>query len=166
MQIREVSLADSEKLSTLILQIDHDSKFMLWNSGERKLTSEAQSKMIETFLAKTNSTILVAEENKELAGYLLVNGGQAEKNKHSAYIVIGVNQTHHGKGIGTLLLQAVDAWALNHDLHRLELTVVTENEGAVALYKKQGFEIEGTKKDSLFIENQFYDEYYMAKIYK
>lgn len=166
MQVREVRLADAEKLSTLILQIDHDSKFMLWNSGERTLTSEAQTKMIENFLNRTNSTILVAAENEELVGYLLANGGQAEKNKHSAYIVIGVNQTHRGKGIGTLLFQAVDAWVLNHNLHRLELTVVTANEGAVALYKKQGFEIEGTKKDSLFIENQFYDEYYMAKIYK
>jgi Acetyltransferases, including N-acetylases of ribosomal proteins len=146
MQVREVRLADAEKLSTLILQIDHDSKFMLWNSGERALTSEAQIKMIESFLNRTNSTILVAEENEELVGYLLANGGQAEKNKHSAYIVIGVNQTHRGKGIGTLLFQAVDVWALNHNLHRLELTVVTANEGAVALYKKQGFEIEGTKK--------------------
>lgn len=166
MQVREVRLADAEKLSTLILQIDHDSKFMLWNSGERTLTSEAQTKMIESFLNRTNSTILVAAENEELVGYLLANGGQAEKNKHSAYIVIGVNQTHRGKGIGTLLFQAVNAWALSRNLHRLELTVVTANEGAVALYKKQGFEIEGTKKGSLFIENQFYDEYYMAKIYK
>lgn len=164
MKIREVRLADAEKLSALIQQIDHDSKFMLWNSGERKMSIETQSKMIETFLNKMNSTILVAEENKELVGYLLANGGQAEKNKHSAYLVIGIDKAHRGRGIGTLLFETLDKWVTAHDLHRLELTVVTENQGAVALYKKQGFKIEGTKQDSLFIENQFYDEYYMAKI--
>ena len=65
-----------------------------------------------------------------------------------------------------MLFEALDKWVTAHDLHRLELTVVTENQGAVALYKKQGFKIEGTKQDSLFIENQFYDEYYKEKIYK
>lgn len=130
------------------------------------MSIETQSKMIETFLNKRNSTILVVEEKKELVGYLLANGGQAEKNKHSAYLVIGIDKAHRGRGIGILLFEALDKWVTVHDLHRLELTVVTENQGAVALYKKQGFKIEGTKQDSLFIENQFYDEYYMAKIYK
>ena len=65
-----------------------------------------------------------------------------------------------------MLFETLDKWLTAHDLHRLELTIVTGKQGAVALYKKQGFEIKGTKQDSLFIGNQFYDEYYKAKIYK
>lgn len=166
MHIREVRLADAEKLSALIKQIDHDSKFMLWHSGERNLTPAVQLKMIESFLNKPNSTILVAEEGNELIGYLLANGGQAKKNRHSAYLVIGVAKAYQGKGIGALLFEKLNEWALNLGVRRLELTVVTTNKSAVALYEKEGFNIEGIKKDSLFIENQFYDEYYMAKIYK
>lgn len=52
---------------------------MLWNSGERKMSIETQSKMIETFLNKRNSTILVVEEKKELVGYLLANGAKQRK---------------------------------------------------------------------------------------
>ncbi|WP_342768304.1 hypothetical protein [Falsibacillus pallidus] len=44
------------------------------------------------------------------------------------------------------------------------MTVVSENGRAVALYKKIGFEIEGTKKDSLLIDGTFVNEYYMGKL--
>ncbi|MFJ7744700.1 hypothetical protein [Peribacillus sp. NPDC097295] len=37
-------------------------------------------------------------------------------------------------------------------------------EAGVALYKKVGFEIEGTKRNSLVIHGKSYNEYYMAKI--
>jgi RimJ/RimL family protein N-acetyltransferase len=51
-----------------------------------------------------------------------------------------------------------------HYIHRLELTVVTENQAGLQLYKKMGFEIEGTKRQSLYIDGKFVDEYYMSKL--
>jgi len=44
------------------------------------------------------------------------------------------------------------------------LTVVTQNKAGLSLYKKMGFEIEGTKRDSLFIDGKYVDEYYMSKL--
>lgn len=69
-----------------------------------------------------------------------------------------------GEGIGTLLFEELERWAAKHHLHRLELTVVTRNEAGVSLYEKMGFELEGIKRDSLLINGEFLDEYYMAKI--
>jgi RimJ/RimL family protein N-acetyltransferase len=43
---------------------------------------------------------------------------------------------------------------------------MTHNEPAVALYIKNGLEIEGTKRKSLVIDGQWVDEYYMSKILK
>ena len=63
-----------------------------------------------------------------------------------------------------MLFKELEQWASNHNIHRLELTVVARNEAGLALYKKIGFEIEGTKKHSLFIEDEFVDEFYMAKL--
>lgn len=37
-------------------------------------------------------------------------------------------------------------------------------EPGIALYKKQGFEIEGTRKHAYIINGQYVDEYYMGKI--
>ncbi|MFJ7934471.1 GNAT family N-acetyltransferase [Sporosarcina sp. NPDC096371] len=40
----------------------------------------------------------------------------------------------------------LDHWAEEHQLHRLELTVMESNTAGVALYQKNGFGIEGLKK--------------------
>ena len=55
-----------------------------------------------------------------------------------------VRDDWQGKGVGTAMMQAVidlaDRWL---NLTRIELTVFTDNEPAIALYRKFGFEIEG-----------------------
>ncbi len=91
-------------------------------------------------------------------------GGNAKRNKHSAYIVMGILGEYRGKGIGAMLFKKLEQWAFNHNIHRLELTVVTRNKAAISLYKKVGFEIEGTKRHSLFIDSEFVDEYNMSKL--
>jgi len=58
----------------------------------------------------------------------------------------------------------LEEWAQQHHIHRLELTVMAHNNAGVALYKKQGFEIEGTKRHSLLINGQYVDEFYMSKL--
>ncbi|WP_332871053.1 GNAT family N-acetyltransferase [Planococcus sp. MB-3u-03] len=77
---------------------------------------------------------------------------------------MGVHSDSRGKGVGKALFSHVIAWAKSVDLHRLELTVIAENVSAVALYQKMGLEIEGVKRDSLFINDGYVDEYYMAKL--
>lgn len=52
---------------------------------------------------------------------------------------------------------------MDNGVHRLELTVMENNESGVALYKKMGFDIEGMKRDSLY-DGQYINEYYMSKL--
>ena len=111
-----------------------------------------------------NSIIFVAENDRELVGYLFAIGGNTKRTQHSTYIVIGILERYRGKGIGTVLFQQLEEWAKKSQISRLELTVVTKNEAGVALYRKSGFEIDGTKRNSLMIDGIFYDEYYMSKL--
>ncbi|MEI3605039.1 GNAT family protein [Pseudogracilibacillus sp. SE30717A] len=165
MIIREIEISDAEKLSYLIQQVEASSEYMLWESGEKEINSMQQNKRIDRIKNSENSTILVAENDRnELVGYLFAIGGNAKRNKHSAYVVVGISEKYRGQGIGSKLFNELDQWATNHGIHRLELTVVTRNEAGLTLYKKMGFEIEGTKRHSLFISNEFVDEYYMSKL--
>ncbi|SDQ56706.1 GNAT family N-acetyltransferase [Virgibacillus salinus] len=164
MIVREVETSDAENLANLIKQVDESSQYMLWEAGERNIKSENQLKVINGIKNAENSTILVAEKDNELVGYLIVIGGNAQRNKHSAYIVIGILKGYRGKGIGKQLINKLEQWAVNQNVSRLELTVVTKNEGALSLYKKLGFEIEGTKRNSLLLNDEFVDEYYMSKL--
>ena len=78
--------------------------------------------------------------------------------------MVGILKKYTNQGIGTAFFQYLDAWAQEQKVNRLELTVVCENEAAVHLYKKAGFEIEGTKRMSFRLNGKFLDEYYMAKL--
>ncbi|TYR80551.1 GNAT family N-acetyltransferase [Priestia megaterium] len=164
MLIREIEMTDAHKFVELIKQVEKESKYMMFEGDERKLSSEQQEKNIEIIKQQANSTIFVAEINNEIVGYLHAVGGAVNRNRHVAYVSIGILKEYRGGGIGVSLFNQLESWAKEQRIHRLELTVVVENVVAIHLYKKAGFQVEGTKKDSLKINGLFVDEYYMAKI--
>lgn len=165
MIVREIEVSDAEQLSCLIQHVEASSAYMLWEAGERKIEMERQKSMIERMKDSHNSAIFVAEnKSNALVGYLFAIGGDVTRNKHSAYIVVGISENYRGHGVGSKLFKELEQWAAQHGIHRLELTVVTRNQAGLSLYKKIGFEVEGTKRHSLFINDEFVDEYYMSKL--
>jgi RimJ/RimL family protein N-acetyltransferase len=165
MLIREIQPVDAENFLCLIKQVESEAKFMLMEAGERKTTPKQQHKKLEHIKQQSNSTIFVAEQEKgKLVGYLIAIGGSVKRTKHSAYLVIGILEEYRGLGIGTRLFQRLEEWAINSNISRLELTVITQNEAGITLYKKSGFEIEGIKRKSLMIDDEFYNEYFMSKL--
>jgi len=87
------------------------------------------------------------------------------RQRHVGYIGIMVNSDYHGMGIGTALMESLldiaDNWL---GLIRLELTVFCDNDKAVGLYKKLGFEIEGTMKKAAIKSGKYADMYMMARV--
>ena len=55
-------------------------------------------------------------------------------------------------------------WAKSIQIHRMNLTVMINNEKGIALYNKMGFQIEGTMKHSMFVNGEYVDEYSMTKL--
>ena len=164
MLIRIIQLDDAKQLLNLRKKLDQETQFMLFEPGERTTTVEEQREQIQRLLLQENSTIFVVEHNGQLVGYLEAVGGQLRRIRHSVHIVIGILQDFTGQGIGGQLFAALEEWAHQKSITRLELTVMTHNQAGLALYKKRGFTIEGTKKHSLLINGQYVDEYYMAKL--
>lgn len=164
MLIREIKVEDAEAFLKLCKQADSESEFLLFEEGERETTVKEQRKSIESIISADNSTIFVVEDDDKLVGYLLARGGAARKNYHSVYIVIAILKSHGGQGLGTQLFTRLEDWARARDIHRLELGVMKANVHAKRLYKKMGFEIEGTKRSVFYLNGEYVDEYMMAKI--
>ena len=162
--IREIRESDAGSFLALCRQLDEENKFMMLEPGERTTTLEEQHKRIQDLLSRENQTIFVVEEQGALVGYLAAFGGSYARNKHEAHIVAGLLEAFTSQGIGTALFKRLDAWACEHHIHRLELTVMVHNARGVGLYQKMGFAIEGVKKDSLLVDGVYVDEYYMGKI--
>ena len=87
------------------------------------------------------------------------------RRRHVGEIGMAVRDDWQGKGVGTALMEAVldlaDNWL---NLTRVELTVYTDNAAGIALYKKFGFEIEGTHRRYAFRNGGYADAYSMARI--
>ncbi|MEJ8555045.1 GNAT family N-acetyltransferase [Tepidibacter sp. Z1-5] len=164
MIIRNIENKDAESFFYMLKKLDSENKFMMYEPNERKTSIGEIISKIED-IHKSGSLTLVVEKNNKIIGFLSANRGFANRIKHSAYIVIGLLKDYTGMGIGTKLFKELDNWALGNDITRLELTVMVHNKNAVKLYKKMGFKIEGIKKKSLIIDEQYIDEYYMAKIF-
>ena len=161
---REIREDDAASFRNLLTRVDEETQFMLLEAGERQITVEDQRQRIKRILSRDNQTILVAENDNDLIGYLASIGGDFKRNRHRAHIVIGILQAFIDQKIGTKLFMELEKWTRHHAIHRLELTVMAHNERAIRLYKKMGFEIEGTKKHSLLISGSYVDEYHMAKL--
>ncbi|MDF1684846.1 MAG: GNAT family N-acetyltransferase [Legionellaceae bacterium] len=164
-KVRTMEIKDSQEFNHTWQQLLTETRFLLCEPGETAdVTIEQTQSRVQHILNQENSTNLVAEGDGRHVGYLMVNGGMFKRNRHSAYIVVAVLQAYANQGVGAQLFEALFAWASEHQLTRLDLTVMSHNKAAIALYQKMGFEIEGTKRQSLCVDGIYRDEYYMAKI--
>ncbi|MBX3060722.1 MAG: GNAT family N-acetyltransferase [Anaerolineae bacterium] len=163
-QIREIAESDAANFLALCQQLDRETQFMLLEPDERVITPTEQQTYLAAILATDYHTIFVAENDGRLVGYLEAEGGVYRRNRHCAHIVIGILQTFAGQGIGVRLFAELEVWAHRQKIHRLELTVMAHNERAIRLYQKVGFEIEGTKRHSLYVNDAYVDEFYMVKL--
>ncbi len=112
-----------------------------------------------------NDYPLVAVVNGEVVGMLGLHIRTKPRVRHVADIGMMVRDDWQGQGVGSALMEAAvdlaDKWL---HLVRLELSVFVDNEPGLALYKKFGFEIEGTQRKAAFREGSFVDVYLMGRV--
>jgi RimJ/RimL family protein N-acetyltransferase len=156
---------DGKALSDLMRRNDRETKYMLCEPEELVLSTEQAEAFIEMLGQAANSDIFVVDADEPLVGYVLVVGSEPSRTRHRANLVIGLLDAYTGRGLGAGLLEAVDAFAIEAGLIRLELTVRKDNLRAIQLYHKFGFNIEVTRIASLFIDGESIEELAMSKIY-
>ena len=87
------------------------------------------------------------------------------RRRHVGDIGMAVHDEWQGKGVGSALMRAgvelADKWL---NLSRLELTVYTDNEPAIRLYERFGFEREGTLRRYAFRDGVYVDAHLMARL--
>jgi putative acetyltransferase len=111
--------------------------------------------------------LLIAERDGELVGSAgLHPTGTQLRRRHAAMLGISVIPSAHRQGVGTALMTALcdyaDRWA---QLLRIELTVYTDNAAAIALYRRFGFDIEGTHRGYALRDGAYVDALSMARLH-
>lgn len=108
---------------------------------------------------------LVACIDDVVAGHLVVDVEPNTRRSHVATFGISVSSEFHGRGVGSALMREMinlcDNWLR---VERIELTVFVDNAPALALYRKFGFDIEGTGKRYALRNGEYVDAYFMARV--
>jgi ribosomal protein S18 acetylase RimI-like enzyme len=104
--------------------------------------------------------------NSEVIGWCDVTPLSSRPTQaHRGVFGVGLLPQFRGQGIGTKLTRSALAAARAFGLHRVELTVREHNTGAIELYKKAGFEIEGVQRDAVLVDGVYENVVCMAVVF-
>jgi len=88
------------------------------------------------------------------------------RRRHALSLGISVRPCAQGSGVGSSLMTALvdyaDNWA---QALRIELSVYCENERAIKLYQRHGFEIEGRMRGYALRDGAYVDSFAMARLH-
>ena len=89
------------------------------------------------------------------------------RSSHVAYLGgLAIHPAYSGMGLGAQMMSEIKDFAKEKKIHRIELSTAVNNEKAIRLYEKAGFQKEGIlrKYSYLETEDRYLDEVLMAWI--
>ncbi|MCS3456211.1 ribosomal protein S18 acetylase RimI-like enzyme [Aeromonas sp. BIGb0405] len=162
MSIRLAEAEDAAALDHFFQQLDRETRFMLFEAGERPSDIEGLRQRLEAMAAAPNQAMWLLVLDGEVEGFALMIGGGLRRNRHCALVVMGLRSSARGLGWGERLLRTLIAAAPGCGISRLELGVMAHNEAAHGLYRKCGFIDEGIRRNAYRLDDRDVDEISMG----
>jgi RimJ/RimL family protein N-acetyltransferase len=163
MRIREALLHDAMQIVAIKQEIITTTSFFV--SAPEEIPKDVQREKLRIEESKTKGNlILVAEVNEEVVGFLEFKRNPMQRLNHTGSFGMGIQKEHRGVGIGTSMLAYLIAWALVQEgLEKICLGVLSNNERALHVYHKLGFQEEGRQRKQVRFEDGTYaDDIWMA----
>ena len=131
---------DGEAVLANFILTHEQTDYLLSYPDESTMTAEQEGRFLQEKTDSDNGIEILAEVGgvvAGLAGFGAVGG--REKIRHRADFGISVDRQYWRLGIGTALMNACIECARKAGYEQIELSVVAENEPAIAMYEKAGF---------------------------
>lgn len=124
-----------------IFRLTHEqTDYLLSYPEENRYTSEQEAQFLKEKMQSANAIEILAVLDGSVVGTAGIEGvGSKEKVRHRAEFGISVEKSCWGLGIGRALTRACIECAKAAGYAQLELDVVADNTGAIALYESEGF---------------------------
>jgi RimJ/RimL family protein N-acetyltransferase len=164
MQVRIAEPDDAAAIIAFLNVLYAETEYMLFEAGEFKMTAEQQREHIVTRNREGTGVIFLCERDSKIVGILFASRSNFKRIHHILYLVLGVLSQWHRQGIGYRLMTEVTNWAQSNAVGRMELNVDVRNTGAIELYKKTGFQIEGLRRKARRYDDRFVDEHTMGRL--
>lgn len=140
-ELRSAFVSDAEAVLNNFNQAHAETDFLLSYPDENSLTAAQEADFIKEKEESQDEVEIVAFIDGRIAGTAGISSvGHREKIRHRAEVGISILQEFWGLGIGRALMEACIECAKNAGYTQLELSAVAENQRALALYQKLGFQ--------------------------
>lgn len=141
-----------------------ETEFLVRYPEEVTMTVEGEEKYIESQRQSPNDCTILCEIDGRYAGNAGFCVSSRIKMRHRGNIGIALRKEYWGLGLGTILMQELIDLGRSMGLRQMELEVFQGNERAMALYRKMGFTVTGTRPEAACLRDGTYiDEYIMVK---
>jgi len=159
----EVRLITEADIAGFRDALDSVSKEMRYLASFEAPDLEKVTKFVLDNIA-TNVAQFVALDGGRVVGWADISPERAAAIKHVGSLGMGIISEYRGQGIGGRLLLACVEQAQRNGISRITLQVRTDNESAIKLYEKVGFQTEGVMTDSMHVDGKYFDTLLMSLV--
>ena len=160
---REANRNDAAGLLEHLRCVGSETDNLSFSGDTFAISEEREAKFIEKFKNSKTDIMLVAVDGEDVVGNAIVERNRILRYNHRAEISITVLKEYWGRGIGSRLMEMMIEFAETTGIEILYLEVRADNQRAVNLYKKYGFEAIGTYKNFFKIGKSYFDAMLMSK---
>lgn len=143
---------------TSILQIQRSPSFVFYAGHSDRPSEQEVKTRWDARLAEPHSHTLVGELDGEVVGYVRLKQGEGKASHVGEISIVAVRSEFQGRGIGNrLMLAALHMADSSLGLRRVRLTVHADNQVALRLYERLGFEVEGREREGVYKDGKYID---------
>ncbi|CAG9614098.1 hypothetical protein BACCIP111899_03325 [Bacillus rhizoplanae] len=161
--IREALQKDAQSMIDFYNVVGGETDFLSFGKNEFSMSLHDYEKFIESTRVDNSSIILLATMDDEILSIASITSSPKARTKHVGTLGIVIAEEHCGFGLGRILMDELIEWArLNGTTKKIHLVTREDNDRAIELYKKVGFEEEGLLKQDTYINGVYYNTLIMG----
>ena len=139
--VRNAVASDARALRETMRRTHSETDYLLSYPDEQGTDEEREARLLGETERSCNEVELVAIIDGRIVGSAGVSAVRSRRKvAHRARFGISILKEYWGMGIGRVLMDASIDCARQAGYTQLELDVVADNEGAMSLYRRAGFE--------------------------
>ncbi|HHX8497382.1 TPA: N-acetyltransferase family protein [Vibrio diabolicus] len=160
--VRQVTLDDAEGITNVLNPIIIEG---LYTVLDTTFTSEEEKEFIAQFPERGVFTVALSGSDSTVIGFQNIEpfAQYTQAFDHVGIIGTFVSENARGQGVSKELFNSTFEVAKQKGYEKLFAYVRSDNERALAVYLKQGFEIVGTAKKHAKVRGEYVDEVLIEK---
>lgn len=138
-----------------------ETHFLLMDENGPGISEEREAKILEAAYVEPRGGMHFGKINREIACMFSLSCHPRRRLAHTGEIALSVRKKYWHIGVGSAIMEALIELAKEASLKNVELGVYADNERAIALYRRFGFEEIGRHRGKMYVDGEYYDEILM-----